>query len=207
MGRMRQPMGFEMTVAPSHPPVHSYDGEDPYEIIDSKWGKMERWRAISQATGELSALTVLTEKVRNDAADIAVRQDARERALNSREDSISARELKVAIDAAMVSELMGRVGKAIDWIEKQKADAEEPPLPTPPGSDAVSASGDPSDPSKEPEPSLELEGDNIPGTEDPDDPSAKEDQPEFPDPELPHPPVVQQPIAAGLDDKGVKHGN
>ena len=58
---------------------------------------------------------------------------------------------------------------------------------------------DPGDPSKEPEPSLDLEGDNIPGTEDPDDPATKEDQPEFPDPELPTPPAVKTPIAAGLD--------
>jgi hypothetical protein len=180
-----------MTQAPQHPPVHGYEGKDPYEIIDSKWGKMERWRAISQATGELSALTVLTEKVRNDAADIAVRQDAREAHLNSREDALSAREMQIGVMAAQIADMAGRMSVEWDKLQKAKADAAEEPLPAPPG--------DPSERSKDPDPSLELEGDNIPGTEDPDDPPAKEDQPEFPDPELPKPPVVQQPIAAGLD--------
>ena len=33
------------------------------------------------------------------------------------------------------------------------------------------------------------------------------DQTEFPDPELPHPPVVKQPIAAGLDEDIEKEAN
>ncbi len=67
-----------MTVAPSHPPVHAYEGADPYEIIDSKWGRLERWRALAMATGEASALTELSKKVRNDSVGIVARQDARE---------------------------------------------------------------------------------------------------------------------------------
>jgi hypothetical protein len=186
-----------MTVAPQHPPVHAYEGEDPYEIIDSKWGRVERWRALANATGELSALTALTEKVRNDAAGIAARQDAREAELNSRADALSARELRHAVNVTQFVDFVGKASVLFDRLHKMRADAQEEPLGTPPG--------DPSNPSKEPEPGLELEGDNIAGTspgepsEDPDDPATAEDQTEFPSGELPHPPV-SQPIAVGLDE-------
>ena len=73
---------------------------------------------------------------------------------------------------------------------------------------------------KEPEPPLGLEDAEVSGTSpgEPSGPEQKEDevgdpygefprltkriatdQPEFPDPELPHPPEVQEPVAAGLD--------
>jgi hypothetical protein len=176
------PMEFEMTVAPSHPPVHGYEGEDPYEIIESKWGKIERWRALSQTTGELSALTALTEKVRNDAAGIAARQDAREAELNSRADNLSARELQHAVNVTQFVDFVGKASVLFDRLHRMRADAQEEPLAAPPGTSG--------DPNKEPEPSLELEGDNIAGTsEDPDDPATAEDQTEFPTGELPHPPV------------------
>jgi hypothetical protein len=83
----------EMTVAPSHPPVHGYDpGKNPMELVDTPSGKMERWRADALLTGETGALTQLNKQVRNDAAVILARQDAREASLNAREDAISARE-------------------------------------------------------------------------------------------------------------------
>ena len=53
-----------MTTAPARPSVHAYDGADPYEIIDTRKGKMERWRAIAQETGGLSALVELNEQIR-----------------------------------------------------------------------------------------------------------------------------------------------
>lgn len=190
-----------------HPPVHGYDGEDPYEIIDSKWGKMERWRAISQATGELSALTALTAQVRADAAGIAARRDAREAELNARADNLTARELQHAVNVTQFVDFVGKASVLFDRLHKLRADQAEEPLAAPPGI--------PSDPSKEPEPSLELEGANAAG--DPLEELTKEsdphgefprltkpiamDQSEFPDPELPTPPEQQQQIAAGLDDE------
>ena len=195
-----------MSTAPAHPLLHAYLGEgDPLEIVDSPFGRMEREKARSMATGEFSGLVELSKKIRNDAATISAHLDARQAELDARADALSARELQLAVRAAQVSEMAGRVGKAIDRLEHMRADAErekEEPLASPPGTDA-----DPDDPNKEPEPSLELEGDNIAGTsEDPDDPVTAEDQTEFPDPELPHPPIVQTPIAAGLDD-GDNHGH
>ena len=45
-----------MTVAPSHPPVHSYDpGKDPMELVATANGPMERWRADALLLGETSA--------------------------------------------------------------------------------------------------------------------------------------------------------
>ena len=68
-----------MTVAPCHPPVHAYDGADPYEIIPSKWGNLPRWHVNANLTGEMKDY----ERVRNDAieaeaklADIAAREKA-----------------------------------------------------------------------------------------------------------------------------------
>ena len=125
---------------------------------------------------------------------------------------------KATFDAekrAFADQAAALAGLSVEWdrIEKLRADQLEEPLSAPPGTD----------PNKEPEPLLELEGDNIAGTSsgDPSDPQNKEDQgphgeflrlkspvtayqTEFPHGELPVPPVVQQPIVAGLDDKGIQ---
>ena len=193
-----------MTVAPQHPPVHAYDGADPYEIIESKWGKVERWRALAMATGEAGALTSLSKQVRADFASIVARQDARDAQLNSRQDALDERERQIGVMAAQVSEMAGRLSVEWDKLLKARADQQEEPLPTPPGD--PSDPGD--DPNKPPEPSLELEDTNgdLP---DPGDPAGEFprltkpvalDQTEFPTGELPTPPFVKQPIAAGLDD-------
>lgn len=162
-----------MTTAPAHPPVHGYDGADPYETIPSKWGSLERWRVNALATGETSALTELSKQVRNDTASIVARQDARESSLNAREDALNARERELGVKTALVTELMGRVAVEQDRINKFKArvDAEQEPLATPPGS------------SKEPDPPQPPES----------------DQSEFPTEPLALPPVVSQPVSPGLD--------
>jgi hypothetical protein len=185
-----------MAIASAQPPVHSYDGESPYELIDSKWGRLERWRALAMATGETSALTELSKQVRNDAAGISARLDAREAALNSREDSISARELQHAVNVTQFVDFVGKASVLFDKLHKMRADAADKPLATPPGTAG--------DPSKEPEPALELE-DTEGELPDPDNPVTA-DETEFPDPELPHPPAVQEPVSAGLD-KDIEEAN
>jgi hypothetical protein len=201
-----------MTSAPAHPPVHSYSpGKDPIEIVDTAAGQMERWRADALLVGETSALTAISVQVRNDAADIAARQDAREAELNARDDAISARERAHAVNATQFVDFVGKASVLFDRLQKARADAEREPIAHPPNH----RPGDPSDPSKLPEPSLELEGDAIAGTA-PGVPSETDSNGEFlrlkysvstdtdaaafPDPELPHPPEFQQPIAAGLDE-------
>jgi hypothetical protein len=168
------------------------DPTDPWEELDTPWGRMPAWKAATYATGSAEAAIHAYQQVRNDSATITKRHDARERSLQARADALTARELKLRVDAAVVSELMGRVGKAIDWIERQKkrADVAEEPIPLPPGHK-----------SEAPEPSLGQDTGELPGQEPGEDtaPAPASDETEFPDPTLPHPPVVQQPIAAGLD--------
>jgi hypothetical protein len=165
-----------MSVAPAHPPVHAYGGENPFEVIDSKWGRLERWRALAMATGETSALTELSKQVRSDSANIAARHNAREAELNAREDAVSARELQHAVAVTQFVDFVGQASVLFDKIQKARADAiagEQEPLAHPPGHP-----GDPSDPSKKPEPSLALEDD----TQSPDGSlhviAAKEDDPD-----------------------------
>ena len=84
-----QTMSPAMTVAPARPLLHAYSGEDPMEIIDYRGRKLERWRALAEETGRLSALVELSEQVRNDSAAIVDRQNARDAELNARQDSIA----------------------------------------------------------------------------------------------------------------------
>ena len=198
-----------MTTAPKYPLQHAHMGdENPFDIVDSAWGSIERWRAQALETGSLGALTALSKKVRNDSAGIAARHDAREDALNSRQDALDQRERNLGVLAAQVTDFVGKASVLFDRIQRLKADAEEEPLPLPPGltselpdpalnepaTNADTAEGDP--------PDLDERGEFLrlshPVTRDQAEPAGGK---EFPDPELPHPPIVQSPIAAGLDEK------
>ena len=75
-----------MTVAPARPLLHAYSGEDPMEIIDYHGRKLERWRALAEETGRLSALVELSKQVRNNSAAIVDRQNARDAELNARQE-------------------------------------------------------------------------------------------------------------------------
>ena len=184
-----------MVVAPQHPPVHSYgDSENPFDIVETPWGSIERWRATALETGSLGAMTALSKQVRNDLASIAARLDAREAELNARADAISARELQHAVNVTQFVDFVGKASVLFDKLQKARADQMEEPIALPPG-------GDPSDPNKLPEPSLSLEGDSIPGKA-PGDPSEVDsdgDRLRLKHPvsadqsELPHPPVTEQP--------------
>jgi hypothetical protein len=196
-----------MTTAPQHPPVHGYSGEDPYELIPSPYGVMERWRAAAMSTGEVSGLSALSDWVKNDTVAKLDGIEERERAVSAREDAISARERVHAVNVANFVDFVGKASALFDRLDKLHADQEreaEDPLTLPPGA--------PSEVSKEPE--LAPEDDtHIPGGELHDIPAKAletSDQTEFPDPELPRPPVQQQPISAGLDAEEFeeeKHGD
>ena len=107
-----------MTTAPARPLVHAYDGADPYEIIDTRKGKMERWRAIAQETGELSALVELNKQIRSNSAGIAARLDAREAELNARADAISSRELQHAVKVTQFVDFVGKASVLSDRLHK-----------------------------------------------------------------------------------------
>ena len=182
-----------MTTAPARPPVHAYLGDkDPMEMVDTRAGRMERWRADALLVGETSAAIQARHDAVTEITDIeALKRELAagqaalviERATFDAEKRTFANQVHAAID---------HLTTEWDKLEKIKADAAEEPRATPPG-----AAGDPN---KAPEQPLAPEGDNIAGaSEDPDHPVTA-DQPEFPDPELACPPKVQQPpVAAGLD--------
>jgi hypothetical protein len=182
-----------MTMAPSHPPVHSYDpGKDPMELVTTTNGPMERWRADALLLGETSAAI----QARHDAVTSLDELAEQKRELAASQATLAIERATFDAEkrafADQAATLAGRLSVEWDRIEKMRADKE--PIASPPG--------DPSDPSKLPEPSLELE-DQVPPEhgDPPGDPSGEEpSQTEFPDPELPEPPVVAQPIAAGLDE-------
>lgn len=202
-----------MTVAPKYPLTHAYEGENPYELIPSSFGVMERWRVNAMQTGETSALIELSKKVYNDTIAAADNIAAREADITAREAACDVRERQIAVHATLISHLMGRIGAEQDRLDKIKADAAEEPLPLPPGHNLARSAepdpplsspsatdaalpGDPSPPTEGTDPG-EFPRLNRPITRDQDEPPAG--GVEFPDPELPHPPVVEQPIAAGLD--------
>lgn len=160
------------------------------EIIDYHGRKLERWRALAEETGRLSALVELSKQVRNNSAAIVDRQNARDAELNARQDLIAARERQHAVNVTRFVDFVGKASVLFDRLHKLRADQAEEPLAAPPGAE-----------NKGPEPALALEDAEVSGTApgEPSEPEPKEDQSEFPDPELPHPPEQQQQIAAGLD--------
>ena len=145
-----------MSTAPQFPHTRSYEGSDPYELIDSKWGLLPRWHVNANLTGEMKDY----ERVRNDAINAQSRLDdlaAREKALMADKMAFAAEKAAFKADAeafgAGASALMGRMAVEQDRLEKIKADQHEqqPPF-LPPGEQS-------DDPGDLPEPALELEGD------------------------------------------------
>lgn len=168
-----------MTAAPSHPPVHSYDpGKNPMELVSTSAGRMERWRADAMLLGETSAAI----QARHDAVTTLDDLEQQKRELAAGQAALAIERATFDAEkrafADQAAALAGRLSLEWDRLEKLRADQLEEPIERPPGEQ-----------SKEPEPSLQLEDDMH-----------FLDQTEFPDPELPHPPVVKQPISAGLDE-------
>jgi hypothetical protein len=52
------------------PTVEEVMNGSPFDIIDSPWGHIERWRASTLATGTMGALAQVAAIVRNDAAEL-----------------------------------------------------------------------------------------------------------------------------------------
>ncbi len=202
-----------MTTVPAYPLRHAYLGDaDPEETIDTRIGRMERWRADALLLGEVSGLSALRDHVKNDAVAAIDEVEQREQAVAARERIADAREQALRATAARLDALAERITEEWDRIEQVRADQERErnePLAEPP---------DPT--SKVPEPSLSVGDDrhayatDLPDLpqQDPEDPEQPDshgeflrrtgdqgDPEQFVNPELPHPPAQQQPTSAGLD--------
>jgi len=58
-----------MTVAPDRPLHHAHLGdENPFELIPSPWGVIERWRASTLSTGTMGMFQNVHDAIRADAA-------------------------------------------------------------------------------------------------------------------------------------------
>jgi len=200
------------------------EANNPYELVDSPFaeGKLEAWRAQSMALGvggALAAMHKLYQMVRNDAADAAARADeakAREALVQHLCDQV-----------AEMQERINRLADALE--ERQRADAEaarhqrrfdEEPLTLPPDIAEYQASTPPAKigdaethqpggelhavapkdepPSETPEPDFEVEDDQgtLPNELLEGAPPAPSN---YPNPELPKPPVVSQPVSISLN--------
>jgi hypothetical protein len=121
-----------MTTDPRLPTLEQIMNGNPFELVDSPWGKIEAWRASTLATGTMGALAQVYETVRNDAAELSARADeAKARSaliqdLCSRVDGFQRR-----FDALVAKH------EAEEAVRKAAADAarefEEEPLSLPPG--------------------------------------------------------------------------
>ena len=52
------------------PTIEQIMNGNPFEIVDTPWGKMEAWRASTMATGTMGALAQVAAIVRTDAAEL-----------------------------------------------------------------------------------------------------------------------------------------
>jgi hypothetical protein len=181
-----------MTTAPQFPPPRSYDGETPYEIIDTPAGPLPRWHAIAHFIGETNALM----RTRDDALAefAAIRNDAAVLQAQVKELSAQERALKElavkAVDALLRADSLVKRVEAFE--QRQRADQERADQKR----RLAQLLGDSSEQSKDPDKPQELEDQGDLPT----DPAGKFlDQAEFPTGEKPQPPAVQKPIAVGLD--------
>ena len=104
---------------------------DPFEVIDTPWGRMEAWRASTIATGTMGALAQVAAIVKNDAAAL----EEETAALDAKKSAVLSTVNRLLRFMSRVDALTSRV-EAME--EKRKADEaaqrkfEEEPLTLPP---------------------------------------------------------------------------
>jgi hypothetical protein len=182
----------------------------PFDIIDSPWGHIERWKASTLATGTMGALAQVYKMVRNDAAE-----------LEKKTAALDAKKSAVLSTVNRLLRFMSRVDALTTRVEaleaKRKADEavqrklDEEPIELPPdisekqtlappaeiGDDTHQPGGElhaVAPKSELPEPPLETEGDEVGNL-----PKELEDPPD-PVPE-PRGSVYPQPTAISLNEE------
>jgi hypothetical protein len=105
---------------------------NPFEIIDSPWGAIERWRASTLSTGTMGALAQVYDIVRNDAAEAVARVEQME-----------ARKALIQHLCDQIAAMQERINTLADALEaRHRSDAEaaahqaafeKEPLSLPPG--------------------------------------------------------------------------
>jgi hypothetical protein len=119
-------------LSPVAPVTHDADGyENPFDIIDSPWGHIERWRASTLSTGTMGALANVYDIVRSDSAAAAARADETE-ARNTLIQHLCA---QVADFEHRFADHVARLAEAEDKRRADEAEArkfDEEPIDLPP---------------------------------------------------------------------------
>ena len=213
-----------MTHDPSHRLATAEEimnGKNPFEKVSTPLGEMERWRAEAMLIGTMGGIRSVYDIIRSDAVEAAARADAEEarttliKHVCERVDALAAR-----VDA-FASELEAFKAKeradaeaAAQAEEERRRQLEEDPLEDPPDIAEYQARNPPSEiedeehqpggelhtvaPKEDPEPDLEVEDDQgtLPNELQEGVPPAPSN---YPNPELPKPPVVSQPVSISLN--------
>ena len=169
---------------------------DPFELIDTPFSEapLERWRAEALAGRAMGALQNVYDIVRADSA-----------AATARADEAQARNALIEHLCTKVEEFERRfedhVARLAEAEDKRKADEaaarefDEEPLDLPPG--------DPPEQLEDAHTAIHTPGGELHDLPPVDEPleikEEDDDQHEFPDPELPKPPVLEQPISVSLN--------
>jgi hypothetical protein len=112
-----------------------HNPENPSQLIDSPWGKIESWRASALATGEMSGYADYMKQVRSDATLVHDAINAREDAVSQREQAIAAREAFVRDAITKMHALLGRCDAIVKAEEERREQQREGPLPSPTAND------------------------------------------------------------------------
>jgi hypothetical protein len=107
-----------MTLDPHLPTLEEIMNGSPFDIIDSPWGHIERWRASTLATGTMGALTQVAAIVKNDAAEL----EEKTAALDAKKSAVLSTVNKLLKFMSRVDQLTTRVE---ELEAKRKADQEE----------------------------------------------------------------------------------
>jgi hypothetical protein len=171
---------------------------DPWTLVKSEFGEMEKWRADALTTGSMGAYSAYMrdtitrfDKFRNDSISFVDSLINKERDLSAREDALAARE-------RVVADLMGRAASLLDRVNARIGDAEKfaEPISLPPGEQRAEDAPAPS-------PGGELHA--VPPTEEPDLEADQELPPELErlEPESPPPSgtAFPQPTAISLNSE------
>jgi hypothetical protein len=129
---------------------------DPWTLVKSEFGEMEKWRADAMTVGSMGAYTdymkqtiAKFDRFRNDSISFVDSLINKERDLSAREDAVAARE-------RVVADLMGRAASLLDRVNARIGDAERfaEPISLPPGEQAAPSPGGElhAVPAKDPEP-------------------------------------------------------
>jgi hypothetical protein len=129
---------------------------DPWEEIETPWGKLPAWKASTLATGTMGAMDTYMRHVRADAADATSRiadAQARTDALDEREAELNRREGELTAKLALFNDAVTRFADMVEREVQRKADAE--PLPLPPTEEPEEPEELPADPPRGDEGDLE----------------------------------------------------